>query len=215
MASHPANNPSHRPGIYKRLLNFTRQHPVLMNILYIFITAFILIWMLLLFLDSWTHHGDEAIVPSLKGQPVELAEMNLTDNGFQCEVMDSVFESAHKPGTVVEQTPHAGARVKPGRTVYLTIVAFSPKMVTVPDFMNVSRRQGLSMFEGLGLNVNIVTVTSEYKDLVLGAKSGGVPLHPGQRIPVNTKITLEVGGGIDPDMVEDTSGSSDNEAVIE
>lgn len=212
------NKQSRQTSHYQRFIDFTRQHPVLMNIIYIIITAFILVWLLLLFLDSWTHHGDEATVPSLKGQSVELAGMNLANEGFHCEIMDSVFETTQRPGTVVEQSPRAGARVKPGRTVYLTIVAYSPKMVTVPDFMNVSRRQGRSMFEGLGLEVNIVTVASEYKDLVLGARSGNTRLRPGQRIPVSSEITLEVGGGIDPEETEGdpTSGTEAyNEPDIE
>jgi len=191
--------PGSEPNIYKRFVSFNREHPVFMNIIYILITSFILIWFLLMFLDSWTHHGDEATVPALKGQPAELASINLANEGFLCEIMDSVFESTHKPGTVVEQNPTAGARVKPGRTVYLTIVAYSPKMVTVPDFMNVSRRQGQSMFEGLGINVSIVTVASQYKDLILGAKVNGTPLRPGQRIPVTAKVTLEVGEGEEPE----------------
>lgn len=196
--------PTRKPGFYQRVREFRHRHPVLMNIIYMIITAFILVWLLLLFLDSWTRHGDEATVPSLKGQSMELARMNLVNEGFTCEIMDSVFDVSQKPGTVVEQSPHAGARVKPGRSVYLTIVAFTPKMVSVPDFMNVSRRQGRSMFEGLGIEVNTVTVPSAYKDLVLGAKMNGTPLRPGQRIPVTSKVTLEVGGGTEsPDEETD------------
>ena len=186
---------SQKPSFYQRLVNANREHPVLMNFIYVIIAAVVLVWLILLFLDSWTRHGEEAVVPALKGQTVELASLSLESDGFGWEVMDSVFESSQRPGTVVEQTPAAGSRVKPGRTVYLTIVAYSPKMVTVPDFMNVSRRQGQSMFEGLGLRVHIVTVASQYKDLVMGAKVNGVPLRAGQRIPVTSNVTLEVGGG--------------------
>lgn len=194
---------------------FARQHPVLANIFYIILTAIIVVWLLLCFLDSWTHHGDEAEVPSLKGQSVELAEITLENEGFKCEIMDSVFESTMRPGTVIEQNPSGGARVKPGRTVYLTIVAFSPKMVTVPDFMNVSMRQARSMFEGLGIKVHLVTVSSQFEGLVLGAKVNGVPLKPGQRIPVTSNVTLEVGGGymdegdIDPNSVMIDGGTGD------
>lgn len=193
------NNNGQKTSFYQELVSFTREHPVLMNFIYVIIAGVVLVWLVLLFLDSWTRHGEEAVVPALRGQTVELAAMTLEGDGFGCEVMDSVFESSQRPGTVVEQVPQAGSRVKPGRTVYLTIVAYSPKMVTVPDFMNVSRRQGQSMFEGLGLRVHIVTVASQYKDLVMGAKVNGVPLRPGQRIPVTSNVTLEVGGG---DLIE-------------
>lgn len=189
------------------LRRFARQHPVIANIFYIILTAIVLIWLLMCFLDSWTRHGDEVEVPVLKGNSIELAEITLENQGFKCEIMDSIYETTLKPGTVVEQNPAGGSWVKEGRTVYLTVVAFSPKMVTVPDFLNVSMRQGRSMFEGLGIKVHLVTVASQFKDLVLGAKVNGVPLKPGQRIPVTSNVTLEVGGGymddeeVDPNSV--------------
>ncbi len=194
------NQDKPKKSFIQRFKDANHDHPVLMNLLYVIIASSFVIWLLLLFLDSWTHHGDEAIVPSLKGNSIELATMTLENDGFPWEIMDSVYETVREPGTVVEQTPCAGSRVKPGRKVYLTIVAFSPKMVTVPDFMNVSMRQGRSMFEGLGLDVKVVTVPSEYKDLVLGAKINGKPLKPGQRVPVTSSVTLEVGGGIEDDI---------------
>lgn len=191
----PYNQPTSKPSMSQRFKELNANHPVLMNILYILLAIVAVCWLLMLFIDAWTRHGVEIEVPSLKGQSIELAEATLIHDGFRCEVMDSVFEGDMRPGTVVEQTPPEGSRVKPGRTVYVTIVATNPKMVIVPDFVNVSRRQGVSIFEGLGIKVHVVTVNSEYKDLVLGAKYNGVPLRPGQRIPVTANVTLEVGGG--------------------
>ncbi len=199
-------------SLYKRFIELNHDHPVLMNIVYIIVASIILVWLLLLFIDSWTRHGDEAVVPMVKGQSIELASRTLADDGFQCEVMDSVFGSSHTPGTVVEQTPREGSHVKPGRTVYVSIVAYSPKMVTVPDFMNVSMRQGVSMFEGIGLKVKVVTVPSEYKDLVLGAKINGHQIRAGERVPASSSVTLEVGGGM-PD--EDEEEESTEEFIIE
>lgn len=202
-------------AFHEALKKFARQHPIIANIIYILLTACVISWLLMCFLDSWTRHGDEAEVPALKGQSVELAEITLENQGFRCEIMDSVYESTLKPGTVVEQNPAGGSWVKEGRTVYLTVVAFSPKMVTVPDFLNVSMRQGRSMFEGLGIKVHLVTVASQFKDLVLGAKVNGVPLKPGQRIPVTSNVTLEVGGGymededVDPNSVMIDGGNAD------
>ena len=80
--------------------------------------------------------------------------------------------------------------------MYLTVVAFSPKLITVPDFYNVSARQARSMFEGIGIKeIREVPVTSEYAGLVLGAKFNGVALQPGARIPISAVVTIEVGTG--------------------
>jgi len=178
--------------------NFRQRHPVLMNLLYIIITAALLLWVLMWFLDFWTFHGQERVVPDVKGQNYETAAANVDVSGLRPEISDSVFDSYARPGTVVEQTPVPGARIKKGGTVYLTIVAFSPKLITVPDFYNVSARQARSMFEGLGIKeVRQIPVVSEYAGLVLGAKFNGVALQPGARIPVSAVVTIEVGTGIE------------------
>lgn len=175
---------------------FRKRHPVLMNLLYIILTGCMLMWMLMWFLDFWTFHGEERVVPDVKGQTYESAAGNVDISGLNAIISDSVFDSYSRPGTVVEQTPIPGARIKKGGNVYLTIVAFSPKLVTVPDFYNVSARQARSMFEGLGIKeIREVPVTSEYAGLVLGAKFNGVELQPGARIPVSAVVTIEVGSG--------------------
>ena len=130
---------------------FRKRHPVLMNLLYIILTGSLLIWMLLWFLDFWTFHGEERVVPDVKGQTYESAAGNVDISGLNAIISDSVFDSYSRPGTVVEQTPIPGARIKKGGNVYLTVVAFSPKLITVPDFYNVSARQSRSMLEGIGI----------------------------------------------------------------
>ena len=175
---------------------FRKRHPVLMNLLYIILTGSLLIWMLLWFLDFWTFHGEERVVPDVKGQTYESAAGNVDISGLNAIISDSVFDSYSRPGTVVEQTPIPGARIKKGGNVYLTVVAFSPKLITVPDFYNVSARQARSMFEGIGIKeIREVPVTSEYAGLVLGAKFNGVALQPGARIPISAVVTIEVGTG--------------------
>lgn len=176
--------------------NFRQRHPVLMNLFYIIITASVLMWALMLFLDYWTFHGEERVVPDVKGQTYTVAAENVKLSGLRVQIADSVFDSYNQPGTVVEQAPVSSAKIKNGGTVYLTIVAFSPKLVTVPDYRNASARQARSMFEGLGIKeVREVTVESEYAGLVLGAKFNGLTLQPGTRIPVSAVVTIEVGSG--------------------
>lgn len=132
--------------------------------------------------------------------------------GLKGVIADSVFDSYSRPGSVVEQVPVPGARIKTGGSVYVTIVAYSPKLVTVPDFYNVSVRQARSMFAGLGIaQVREVPVLSEYAGLVLGAKFNGVDLQPGARIPISSVITLEVGTGMN--TIEEEDSIYDPEAI--
>ena len=161
-----------------------------------FFAGWIIILAALFFLDHWTHHGEESTVPKVTGMNFTEANNLLGSAGLAVELSDSIYDSKRPAGTVVEQSPHPNAKVKPGRTVYLTIVAFTPKTVTVPHYLNMSSRSAKAAFEGLGIkNIRIVEVESEYKDLVLGAKVNGIPLKPGTRLPVTATVTLEVGKG--------------------
>ncbi|MDE6503885.1 MAG: PASTA domain-containing protein [Muribaculaceae bacterium] len=188
---------------------FPKKYPVLWNIILVVLAAFVLIWIMLSMLDLWTLHGDEDVVPSVRGMNYNQAENILGKAGMTAEITDSIFESTIAPGTVVDQNPKSNSKVKPGRTVYLTIVAFSPKLVTVPEFINASLRQGISIFEGLGLKkVDIVKVPSEYKDLVLGARYNGLPLQAGMKIPTTASVIIEVGAGTDED--NETERNSDD-----
>lgn len=177
--------------------SFRKRHPIVMHLLYAACATVLAIWMALWFLDFWTFHGQERAVPDVKGQSLEMAEGNISRAGLRAVVTDSVYDSYARPGTVVEQSPIPLANIKRGGTVYLTLVAFTPKMVTIPDFYDVSERQARSMLEGLGITqVMTVNVPSEYAGLVLGARFNGVSLRPGAKVPVTAVITLEVGGGM-------------------
>lgn len=161
------------------------------------LAAYIALW----FLDYWTFHGQERAVPDVKGQSYEMAAANIDRAGLRASVTDSIYDSYLRPGSVVEQSPHPNSMIKRGGSVYLTIVAYSPKMVTIPDFYDVSERQARSMLEGLGVtHINVTHVPSQYSGLVLGAKFNGVSLRPGAKVPISAVITLEVGEGM-----EDTS----------
>ncbi len=196
----------------KKVISFLKNHPIIANLIYIFIASWLIIIAALYFLDFWTHHGEECPVPNVTGMKYNEATSLLNAAGLVVEVSDSIYDNKRPAGTVVEQTPHPNAQVKPGRTVYLTIVSFSAKMVTVPNYLNTSLRQAQATFEGLGLkNIKVVEVESEYKDLVIGAKFNGIPLKVGSKIPVTAAITLEVGKGYEEvtDSVSESEEDSD------
>lgn len=177
--------------------NFISRHPIIFNLLLMMVAGFILLWVSLVWVDSWTGHGEYRIVPDVRGLTYSRAAEILEDGDLIGEISDSVYDATVAPGTVIIQNPKGSSKVKPNRKVYLTISAFSTKKVSVPNLIDVSLRQAQSILEGLGLtNVKIVNVPSEYKDLVVGVKFNGVPLNAGTRIPLTATVTLEVGEGI-------------------
>ncbi|MCM1332829.1 MAG: PASTA domain-containing protein [Bacteroides sp.] len=181
-------------------LRFIKKHPILFNFLLIILAGWAVVWITLVVLDVWTGHGKYEVVPNLHGLSYTQAQKALLATGLRAELSDSLYDNATAPGTVLEQSPRAKTKVKPNRVVYLTINAFSPKMVSVPALTDMSLRQAKSVLEGLGIkNVRESYVESEYKDLVLGAKFNGIQLKPGARIPATATVTIEVGRGIELD----------------
>lgn len=174
---------------------FFRKHPVIANILAICLTGLVLIWLVLLFLDVWTHHGDDSTVPEIKHLSYYDAKEQLAHADLQIEISDSIYDTSMPPGTIVESWPKAGSQVKRGRKVYVTLTAFSAKHVTLSmPVTGVSARQAISYLNALGVNtVRIVHIPSQYPDLVEGAYWDGRPVGTGSVIPVDASIVLEVG----------------------
>lgn len=179
--------------------NFYRKHPVIANLILAVAAGLVLLWAVMIFLDFWTFHGQTAVVPDIKHKSYALASDILGANKLSIEISDSVYDRSLAPGTVVESWPKAGAVVKEGRQVYVTVTAFSPKQVTIsmPLSGNVSSRQAMSYLRGIGItDIRVENVPSEYADLVLGARYGDTPLSVGSVIPVTSTVTLTVGNGI-------------------
>lgn len=184
---------------------------VLINLGIMAVVSCIIVWFALLWLDSWTDHGHYEVIPDVKGSSYSTAVIKLRTEGFKSEISDSIYDSKAPRGTVIEQNPKPGTKVKEGRMVYLTIVALSPKTVTVPALTDLSLRQVKSILEGVGITrISERRVPSEYRDLVIGVTYNGTRLSPGARIPVTASVVVEVGDGL-PDLSE----ASDSEAMAE
>ena len=174
---------------------FFAAHPVIANLICIVLTGFVLLWGVLIFLDYWTRHGETSTVPQIKGMTFENAKLFLAEADLTVEISDSIYDRSTAPGTVLESWPKAGAVVKRGRQVYVTITAFSPKMLTIAmPVIGVSSRQAVSYLEALGItSIRLVSVPSQYPDLVENAYSDGKVLTVGAPLPVTASVTLEVG----------------------
>lgn len=186
---------------------------LLLNLLLMGVATLVIVWLAMVWLGFWTRHGETISVPSVRSMPFDRAVSSLSAEGLVGIVSDSVYDNRTAPGTVIEQNPKTGTVVKEGREVFLTINAFSPKMVTLPTLTDISLRQARSILEGLEIR-NIVErrVPSDFKDLVVGVRYKGARLMPGARVPVNATIELEVGEGM-PEFVETDSVTSDTEVV--
>lgn len=199
-----------------RINGFRKGHPLWWALIMMAITSVVLAWALMFFLKIWTHHGDDATVPEIKHLTYEQARTTLQAADLDIAISDSIYDTSLPPGSIVESWPKAGSQVKRGRSVYVTLTAFSPKHVTISmPVTGVSSRQAVSYLNALGISgVRIVNVPSQYPDLVESARADGRPLGVGSVVPVDASVVLEVGTYVAP-AHEDTDTMSAEQAVME
>ena len=147
-------------------------------------------------LKSYTLHGQEVCVPNVKGTSVNTARRTLEQQGLRAVVADSGYNKALPSGTVLEQTPMNGNRVKPGREVYLTINTTRTPTIALPDIAdNSSLREAQARLTAMGLRLSPCEYIEGEKDWVYGVKYKGRNIFNGDRIPVESELTLQVGRG--------------------
>lgn len=188
---------------------------VFLHIGIMIIVAVAIGWLAMLWLDVWTRHDDTITVPPVKTLSYGEAAARLDQHGLVAVLSDSVYDKSTRPGTVIDQNPKVGTIVKEGREIYLTINAFSQKMVSLPTLTDISLRQAKSILEGLEIKKVVEKrVPSDFKDLVLAVRYKGTRLSPGARVPVNATIELEVGEGKAEELI-DTVGEDSVESAGE
>lgn len=149
-----------------------------------------------LWLRTYTRHGDKVRIPDLEGLGLEEAVAMLEKRSLQAVVIDSVYRDDLPKGSVVDQDPDAGQEVKPERKVYLVLNAMQPKMLNMPDLVNLSKRQAISVLDIIGLKVREL----EYRpdpctDCVIDQLYRGEPITPDTRIRKGEAVTLVLGAG--------------------
>lgn len=186
-------------------MEFFKKHPIIKTLVQMVIVFFLLIAITLYGLKLYTRHGKAVLVPDVKAMALPDALRILDREGFRYDIIDSLFVDEAVPGTIVEQTPAGSSKVKEGRIVYLSINAYSPRMITCPKVADMSMRQALSTLESRGLtDIKVQEVPSEYPDLALGLQYRGETLEAGDKIPAGSTVTLLVGNGM-PETYSDST----------
>lgn len=166
------------------------------NIAAMILIAMVLIGITLFFVNKYTRHNEAIEVPDLKGLQIEDAAALISAKHLKYEIVDSLFQKNGVPGSILEQIPSGKSSVKHGRTIYLTVQARNEPLVAIPDLEDASLRQAETLLNALGITqINIVSVPSEFQDLVYGVEYKGAPLKGGQKIPKGSTVTLKVGNG--------------------
>ena len=181
----------------RNFLNFLTSRAFLIQLGLALVVSAMLVFALLQWLKATTHHGDFVEVPDLARLSVTEMREVLDAADLRYEVVDSANYNPDYPRfSIIEQNPPAGNKVKQNRKIYVTVNPSGYKKVTVPDIIQVTRRNATSMLRAVGLEVDEVTYIDELgKDMVYRIRYQGKYINPGDKLPKTSKIELVCGNG--------------------
>jgi Uncharacterized protein conserved in bacteria len=175
------------------------------NILLAIIIIALLVFVILLSLNIYTRHGQTVVIPDVQGLRPDEAATFFSSKKLRYEIIDSVYNEHATAGSIVRTIPAAGSKVKENRIVFITVNMQGAPPLIIPDLIDQSQRQASVKLTSIGFtNVKIEYVPGAYKDLVVGLKSNGRELTPGEKIPMNERLVLQISSGYGSSS-EDTS----------
>jgi beta-lactam-binding protein with PASTA domain len=124
-------------------------------------------------------------VPDVVGQTQAEAVDALTAASFEADVTEAF--SDQKAGIVVAQEPKAGANLKEGETVALT-VSKGGRPVAVPDVVGTTSSEATATLQAAGLKVNVVGVPSSRPSGTVVAQSPAA----GKEAPTGSTVRINV-----------------------
>ena len=178
-------------------LSFLKQKKFYLNLLAIVVLSFVLLWLTIKLLNAYTRHGKIYEMPDFSGLTTQEVE-RMYGKDYNFILIDSVYSKTQEPGSIVQQDPLPGSKVKQGRNVYYIIVAKTPERTTMPNLNNLSLRQAIVMLESSGLEVKELEYVEHFaRNAICEQRYDGFVIKPGTEIVKGSKITLYVGLGPD------------------
>ena len=155
------------------------------------------IMLLLIWLNFYTRHGQARPVPDFFGLTMEQTAKLAKKNKLNFQVIDSVYTNLVPSGCVAEQNPKPGFKVKKWRNIVLTINAFNPEMVAMPDLIDLPKRQALALIESSGLEIGLLKYKPDLSiDVVIDQQHNGKSIAVGDSLQKGSVVDLILGKGL-------------------
>jgi len=152
---------------------------------------------LLLGLNLYTRHGQAVPVPDFVGLNMDAVKIQAKKSKMRYHVIDSVYTTYVMRGCVAEQSPKPGFKVKKWRNVALTINAYRPEMVAVPDLVDLPLRQAIALIESAGLVMGSLRYKPDLSiNVVLSQLYNGKEIAGKDSIQKGSVIDLVLGKGL-------------------
>lgn len=167
------------------------------NIIAIFASLFLFIFLLNVYLGFSTSHGEKIEVPNLIGKNEKELSRILGTLELEYEVSETVYDPSKPSGTILDQDPHPSKStnvfIKKGRAIRVK-VSKNTQMVDLPILVEKSERFAINVLNSRGFKYRI-----EYKPSVESAGAvieqlyQGKKVEAGKKVPIGSLITLIIG----------------------
>ena len=151
----------------------------------------------IVFLFFYTNQTSRIKVPNLVGMNLSEIDVVISENNLRYEIIDSSFYNEEfDKNSVLEQIPLANIEVKKNRKIYLTINPSSFGNVILPEIIQLTKRNAVTILTALDLQIGeFIYENNIGKDMVLDVEIDGEMIKPGTIIPKKSKIDLILGNG--------------------
>ncbi len=147
-------------------------------------------------LNVYTRHGEGIEVPKVEGMVYQNARALMEERGLYLVVTDSGYNKRLPANSILVQNPGPGMKVKQGHTIYVTVNSPSSPSFAIPDLVdNSSFREAEAKLTAIGFKLTPPQQVEGEKDWVYGILCRGRRVSTGDRISIDSPLTLLVGNG--------------------
>ena len=179
------------PKLLKKKIKF-----ILVNVAAMVAVIILVPYLTLLWLDSYTNHGETCTVPRVNGRVLSDAQNLLADNNLGYAILEYKYKEGAAQDEVLKQYPEPGAEVKEGRKVGLILNTIVKPKRSVPFVIdNRTYREAESHIRAAGFIIENVDTVAGEKDWVYELRYEDRALVNGEPIPEGSRITVVIGNG--------------------
>lgn len=177
---------------------------------------FIILFITLRWLSSYTDHDNFVLVPDFKGQNISGLEEFIEGKQVNYQIIDSIYDPKEKSGTVLRQDPESNSAVKHNRTVYLYVTGMVAPQITMPKLVDRSERQARLILRSYGLKIGQVSEKqADCNGCVIAQFVGGKEVAAGTAVKKGSVVNLIIGKKDEFYHPEDNDSTITEEPIIE
>ncbi|MGZ4043500.1 MAG: PASTA domain-containing protein [Bacteroidia bacterium] len=175
-------------------ISFIKSKQFFLHFTLIIVSLFLVFFLLIKWLSSYTHHGEYVEVPDFKGAQINGLEDFIKNKEVGYQIIDSVYDPKQKPGIVIRQDPEPNVKVKHNRTIYLYVTGMVAPQIKMPKLVDRSERQARLIVGTYGLKMGRITEkAADCNGCVLAQMVDGKEIEPGTMVKKGSVVSLIIG----------------------